>query len=199
MKLHELGLHESRVSDSALDVYCLLVDGLLETGQAAPGLDRSLLSELAAQDWIAVDAGGDVQVVYPFSLAETDISVEVNGRERYAMCAIDALGIAPMLSVDVLIRTTCPFSGTALEIRAGEHRVEASQPDSTVILRRRQSGAAHVSRCAATRFFRSEDDAAHWRSANGAETDVILTLPDAFEEATAIFGRCYSDGVRMVL
>lgn len=51
---------------------------------------------------------GRVEVAYPFSAAPTDFTVTLaDGRERYACCAIDALGIAAMLGGRVRILARC--------------------------------------------------------------------------------------------
>lgn len=51
---------------------------------------------------------GHVDLAYPFSAIPTPFVVRVpDGRERYTCCAIDALGIAPMLGRKVEIRSQC--------------------------------------------------------------------------------------------
>lgn len=199
MDLETIGLRESRVSASSLELFRLMIDSVLQTGRVQKVAARAQLIELAAHDWLAANADGTVNVVYPFALEPSDIAVTLQDVERYAVCAIDALGIAPMLDTDVVVRAVCPQSGANLRIEVDKRDLPVSEPEGVVVLRRRQRGAAHSNRCAATRFFLSADEAARWRSSNGDEADVILTLQDAYKEATAIFGRCYSDGVRMVL
>lgn len=195
----EIGLRESRISAGAHELYRSLVDGFMVDG-SIPGLDKTAqLRELASEDWLALDDAGRVSVLYPFSLTSTGIEVVLRGVTRYAMCAIDALGIAPMLGADVEIRTSCPVSGDPLLINVGPSGQVSADPDSVVVLRRRQTGAAHLSRCAATRFFSSSETAVDWRAAHGEAEDVILSLGEAFREAGMIFGCCYSSGVRMML
>ncbi len=63
--------------------------------------------------------GGQVDIAYPFSAAPTPFVVRLpGGEERYACCAIDALGIAPMLGQRVEIRSRCHHCKTPLEFRA---------------------------------------------------------------------------------
>lgn len=188
---------ESRVSPAAHRLYRELIDGFLATSNVPDGGDRNLLRELAGEDWLALDDAGRVSVLYPFSLSSSGIDVTVNGVERQAMCAIDALGVAAMLNAEVRIEATCPVSGEYLDI--GVDGSVSSNPPGVVVLRRRQGGSAHLSRCAATRFFRSATDAEAWRAGSGADGDVVLSLADAYREASDVFGRAYSDGVRMVI
>lgn len=190
---------ESRVSPAAHGLYRQLIDAFLDAGAVPDGLDAARLAELASEDWLALDASGQVSVLYPFSLSPSGIEVSVGGVRRHAMCAIDALGIPAMLDTDVEIVARCPVSGERLGIQAGATVVTSSSPAGIVVVRRRQGGAAHVSRCAATRFFRSAEDAAAWVSSDGQDGDVILTLDDAFNEARLVFGRAYSEGIRMTI
>ena len=51
---------------------------------------------------------GHVDIAYPFSAAPTAFVVGLpDGRERYVCCAIDALGIAPMVGQRIQIRSRC--------------------------------------------------------------------------------------------
>jgi hypothetical protein len=66
------------------------------------------LAKLDEEDLIRIRAGR-LDVAYPFSAAPTLFVVDL-GRgpgERYACCAIDALGLAPMLGQPVQIRSQC--------------------------------------------------------------------------------------------
>lgn len=190
---------ESRVSPAAHQLYRELIDGFLATGNVQGSGNIDLLRELAGEDWLALDEDGRVMVLYPFSLTPTGIEVTVDGTERQAMCAIDALGIAAMLDAEVRVRTTCSLSGAPLQIGIDASGSVSSTPDGAVVLRRRQGGAAHLSRCAATRFFRSAADAEQWHAGDGEDGDEVLSLAEAYREASVIFGRAYRDGVRLVI
>jgi hypothetical protein len=77
---------------------------------------REALARLDADDLIQI-RDGLVDVVYPFSAFPTPFAVELaDGQERYACCAIDALGIAPMLGQRVRIRSRCHHCGEPLEL-----------------------------------------------------------------------------------
>ena len=59
---------------------------------------------------------GHVDIAYPFSAAPTAFVVRLpDGRERYVCCAIDALGIAPMVGQRIQIRSRCHHSHRPLE------------------------------------------------------------------------------------
>ncbi len=62
---------------------------------------------------------GRVDIAYPFSAVPTAFVVRLaNGQARYACCAIDALGIAPMLGQRVHIHSQCDHCQVALEFDA---------------------------------------------------------------------------------
>src|SRR6266498_3487290 len=61
--------------------------------------------ELAALDGkdLLVLAGDEIPLAYPFSATPTPFLVRLaDGRERFACCATDALGIAAMLGASIL-------------------------------------------------------------------------------------------------
>jgi hypothetical protein len=65
------------------------------------------LTTLDGDDVIRV-RDGHADLAYPFSAIPTPFVVRVpDGRERYTCCAIDALGIAPMLGQHVEIWSQC--------------------------------------------------------------------------------------------
>jgi hypothetical protein len=82
----------------------------------SPGAVRDRLARLDADDLIQL--GDDrVEVAYPFSVRPTGFVVRlVRGHDRFSCCAIDALGIAPMVGQPVIVRAGCHQSGTALEL-----------------------------------------------------------------------------------
>jgi hypothetical protein len=87
-------------------------------GAALPDLDpgalRARLAQLDTADLIGLD-GDRVRVAYPFTAGPNDFEVILPGdRTRYACCAIDALGVAPMIGLPVRLRSRCHRSGVPL-------------------------------------------------------------------------------------
>jgi Alkylmercury lyase len=77
---------------------------------------RQDLARLDEDDLIQI-RDGLVDVAYPFSAFPTPFVVQLaDGQERYACCAIDALGIAPMLAQRVRVRSRCHHCGEPLEL-----------------------------------------------------------------------------------
>ncbi len=76
---------------------------------------RESLIRLDADDLIQL-ADGHVEAAYPFSAAPTPFVVQLaGGHERFACCAIDALGVAPMLGQRVEVRSRCHHSASRIE------------------------------------------------------------------------------------
>ena len=92
------------------------VDEIVAGLQRGPaGALREALLRLDDDDLIRI-RDGHVDIAYPFSASPTAFVVRLpDGRERYACCAIDALGIAPMVGQPVEIRSRCHHCGTPLE------------------------------------------------------------------------------------
>ena len=73
---------------------------------------------LDEEDLIRVRAG-QIDLAYPFSASPTPFVVRLaDGRERYACCATDALGISPMTGQRVDIRTRCHHCKASLTFSA---------------------------------------------------------------------------------
>ena len=67
---------------------------------------------------------GQIDVAYPFSAEPTPFRLRLSdGRERYACCATDALGIAPMVGEPVEITSSCHHCGEPLKFAAAPQGV----------------------------------------------------------------------------
>lgn len=85
-----------------------------------PGRERADLEAavriLDEKDMVLLE-DGEIKLAYPFAAAPTPFAVRLeDGRERYAVCAIDALGVAPMLGQRVTIRASCYHCREPLEL-----------------------------------------------------------------------------------
>jgi hypothetical protein len=79
-----------------------------------PQAVRDSLTKLDEEDLIQLDEGR-VEIAYPFSGRPTAFVVQLaESHERFACCAIDALGIAPMVGREVQVRAACHHCGSPL-------------------------------------------------------------------------------------
>ncbi len=75
---------------------------------------------------------GKVDVAYPFTAASTPFVVRLpDGRQRFACCAVDALGIAPMIGQPIEIRSRCHHCATPLGLTASP---EGARPEGSRIM-----------------------------------------------------------------
>ena len=80
-----------------------------------------VVAELDARDLIYVQAGR-VVLAYPWSGTPTAFAMQLSGgRERWACCAIDALGIAAMLGESVQVRSRCHHCDEPLSLDLAPH------------------------------------------------------------------------------
>jgi hypothetical protein len=83
-----------------------------------PDTLHDALVALDDEDLIRVRAG-QIDLAYPFSASPTPFVVRLaDGKERYACCATDALGIAPMIGQPVEVRSGCHHCNAALTFSA---------------------------------------------------------------------------------
>jgi hypothetical protein len=80
----------------------------------SPAAVGDVLRELDANDLVFL-LDGRIELAYPFATGPNPFAVVLgDGRERYACCAIDALGLAPMVSESLTVRSRCHHSGVPL-------------------------------------------------------------------------------------
>ena len=95
------------------------VDEIVAASQDSSG--EAIYQALAAldnDDLIRI-RDGRIDIAYPFSASPTPFVVRLaGGKERYACCAMDALGIAPMVGQRVGIRSRCHHCTMPLEFSA---------------------------------------------------------------------------------
>ena len=76
-----------------------------------PRADRKAVAKTLAtlsDEDLLILRGNSIELAYPFSAPATPFVIRrADGRERFTCCAIDALGIAPMLNEDIEIVTRC--------------------------------------------------------------------------------------------
>lgn len=70
------------------------------------------------------DDGETIRMAPPFSGVPTQHVVLANGREYFANCSWDALGIPAALHTDADVRSRCEQSGEALHLRVRDANVE---------------------------------------------------------------------------
>ncbi|MGW8888606.1 organomercurial lyase [Streptomyces sp. NPDC055749] len=149
-----------------------------------------VLDELAAEDFLTLDERGRIRAAYPFSAVPTRHRVRIEGgAEVWSMCAIDALGIAPMLGRNVLISSTDPVNGGAVTVttRGG---ATVWEPKGAVVFvgQRPGGGPAAVTCCDALNFFTGDASARTWAKTHPQVPGRVVGQGQALEVARQTFG-----------
>jgi hypothetical protein len=173
----------------------------LRQAAAPDGADPDhVLARLDAEDFLRLDSSGQISAAYPFSAVATAHRVRIaGGPEVFAMCAIDALGIAPMLEAAVVIHSTDPSTDQPITVTHGAANSAGPamwEPATAVVFSGQACGrrtgpamgsAADVC-CGYVNFFASAATAAAWAKAHPQVTGQILDHANAERLGAHIFG-----------
>jgi len=160
---------------------------------AAPFNATAVLAELAAGDFLCLDQAGRISAAYPFSATATAHRVQISGRSPvYAMCAVDALGIAAMLGTTVLIRSADPVTAEPIAVTVDGSDSDWRPATAVVFAGRTADQCAGPSAaicCSYINFFATSSGAAAWAEAHPGIDGGILSQARALEVGEQIFGQ----------
>ncbi|MCW6003588.1 alkylmercury lyase family protein [Micromonospora sp. CPCC 205371] len=161
----------------------------ISTFAAAVGVDpAAAIDALAAEDLVAVDAGGRLVAAYPFSPTPTSHMVVLGVVRVYAMCAIDALGMPYMLDTDAVITSTDPHTGQPVHVTVTDRSAAWRPAEAVVVYAANAAGGRSVDSCCSTiNFFTSAGSAQAWIAAHPALTATVLDLGQAVTLGRDIF------------
>jgi hypothetical protein len=158
----------------------------------ALGLDAAeTFRVLAREDLIHVDAVGRPLVAYPFSAKPRGHRVLIEAeRTVEAMCAIDALGIAPMLGLPIEIYSRDPLSGGEIWVRLDPREGAWWEPQQAVVLAGSAccDGPSFRGCCDVLNFFERRENAERYLAENPSVSGHPISLPDAIEAGRLVFG-----------
>lgn len=151
-------------------------------------LDASL-HQLAQAELVFLDpAGREITGGVPFAAAPTAHRVRIHdGPTVFANCAVDALGMAAMLGRDVDVQSRDALTGEAVTAisRAGHW---TWQPvDAVVFVGSSGQGRLTETCCPVINFFTTGDHARAYQRTHALD-GVVLTLSDAIQAGTLVFG-----------
>jgi mercuric reductase len=156
---------------------------------AATPLDEAL-KRLGDSDLAVLSAGGkEVLGAYPMTAERTPHHVSTATTKVNAMCALDAVAVAPMFGGEVEINSVCRHSGQAVRIRQLGSTVLEAEPSSVRVGVRWQmpcsTHAAH-SMCVEMVFLKDAAAAQAWSKGDTAHHSVFT-----LEEAIAFGARFF--------
>lgn len=156
----------------------------------APGGDvLNAVWTLAANDLIVLDPLGRPVGAYPVTMEQTPHRVHVKGNDISAMCAFDAVSVAPMFGTEVVIHSRCPMTGEPIKIEQHDRKIVKVLPSPAVMVGvwwRHPGPVAARTLCAGIVFLRDRAAAEAWRAADTANRDVV-SLDDAIDAGVRFF------------
>jgi hypothetical protein len=156
------------------------------------GLDaEEALAALSREDLVHRGSDGTITVAYPFSGRPTAHRVRFSsGHEVDAMCAIDALGIAPMFGQPIEIESRDPVSGDAIRARVAADGAADWRPESAVVVvgAIRNQGDACSGCCSVLNFFASPANAERWLALYPEVCGSVISMREAAAAGRAVFG-----------
>lgn len=157
-------------------------------------LERSLGS-LAREDLVHVDSTGSITVAYPFSGVPTRHRVRFpNGAEVHTMCALDALGIAPMFDTAIDLVSSDPLTRQEIRVQMEPRGHPDVYPGSAALVAgtRGASGASYAGCCPVLNLFASPPSARRWLREHPDVHGRIATMAEAVAAGRAIFGEVFT-------
>ncbi len=151
---------------------------------------EDVLTRLHDLDAIRLAPDGQIAVAYPFSTSPTRHRVRIANRvHTYAMCAIDALGIAPMLGQDTQIDSTDPTTGQPVRVSTTAGATRWDPASAVVFLGATAAGGPSADCCCDyLNFFTNQAAATAWTTAHPHVPGQILNQQQAQNLATQHFG-----------
>lgn len=167
----------------------------------------AVLAALHAGDYLQLGPGGQIRAAYPFSGVPTPHLVDIDGGPRaYAMCAIDALGMAAMLGTGVAVTSVDPGTGTVVTVTVRADGKTVWRPAAAVVFKGRlisaeacgpgPAASAPASAdvcCGYMNFFGTRASAVAWGAAHPGITGEILGQAAALRLGVDIFSRLLSE------
>ncbi len=148
------------------------------------------LQTLGSEDLIVLDATGKIPLgAYPLTMEQTPHKISVNGHTIHAMCALDAVSVAPMFDTEVLINSCCHVSKTPISVRMRGSEILDAQPNNDVVVGihwQIPSEIAAHSMCMEMVFLRDLRTAEAWQGSN-TDNISLFTLPEAVEFGKRFF------------
>ncbi|MEV6273370.1 alkylmercury lyase family protein [Kribbella sp. NPDC051936] len=165
------------------------------TGQPPDDLPAGVGRALHDLDAIRLTPSGEIAVAYPFSAVPTRHRVRIGDLvDVYAMCAIDALGIAPMLDRDTLIESIDVTTGSPIRVLTRNGR-RTWEPAGAVVFVGAEAGGGPSADCCCDylNFFTDRQSAQAWVDAHPAVPGEVLDQQQAEALADRLFGRLLAD------
>jgi hypothetical protein len=172
---------------TAVDLNPATAGGARSTGE--------VLKVLHEVDAIRLAPDGQIAVAYPFSATPTRHRVRIGDQvDVYAMCAIDALGIAAMLGRDTRIESVDVTTAQPITVTTTGGRT-SWKPAGAVVFIGADAGGRPSADCCCDylNFFTNQAAAEAWTSSHPGVPGQILSQTDAEDLGTRLFQPLLAD------
>lgn len=160
-------------------------------GLASLDVVRRALGMLESADLLSTK-GGKIVSAYPFSAQETRHRVIFgDGRQVFALCATDALGIHFMLDEAITVLSRCPSCDREMRVTVEDGRIESRDTPGMVefVAERERGGCTAATCCPYINFFCSGEHLERWQTENPALANgETCSLEEALRHGRDIFG-----------
>lgn len=149
-----------------------------------------VLSALHQMDAIRLAPDGHIAVAYPFSATPTRHRVRIANRtDVFAMCAIDALGIAPMLGADTLISSDDASIGEPVMVSTIDGRTKWTPSTAVAVIGAGAGGGPSADCCCDyLNLFTNVDAANAWLTSHPHVPGQVLAQDAAEQLSVRLFG-----------
>jgi mercuric reductase len=148
------------------------------------------IARLGKQDLVVLSSDKrEVVGAYPVTSENTPHEVHVSGHTIHAMCALDALSVAPMYRLPVEICSRCRVTGEPVCIKQDDTRIlEATPATVRVGVRWQKPSTDHAahSMCMEMVFLKDDAAAAAWHGGD-LVNHTVFTLDEATQFGAAFF------------
>lgn len=161
---------------------------LAQIQEASPKDD---LKTLEKQKLIVLDNHQRIDGAYPFSCQQREHSVKANGHTTHAMCALDALSVAPMFGINTQIDSVCRVTGKAIQLQQSGEKLLSSSATlhayfGIIWASSSATTSCSESLCLDMIFLHNKGISIHWQAQDSKNREVF-SLQDALTFATLFF------------
>jgi mercuric reductase len=165
-----------------------------EIAQMVPNLDDTV-SVLKQNDLVVFNCAGEPFGSYPFTMESRAHKVQVNSHHVHAMCALDSLGISPMVGHDTVIESKCSETGAPIRIEQSCRTLKNVEQLKDVyfgIAWNAPGSCCANSLCTEMIFLKGSDVAQKWQSTSPSGRE-IFDIHEAVEFASEFFQPLLAD------
>lgn len=165
-----------------------ILNSFARYGKVDNNIEPSILNLLYENDLIVLDDDKNIVGAYPFSLRKTAHHISNENIDIFAMCAFDAVSIAPVFNEKIKTVSHCHITNEKIEIQQDSNKLIKVYPSEDIHIGIRWQSAgicAADNLCMEMVFLLNKDVALQW--SRGDENFSIYSLADAIDFAVSYF------------